>query len=353
MEVKKNYIIIPAYEPDWRLIHLLKELNERLNAVFVVVNDGSSREKDEIFCEAENFAVVLYHDKNYGKGRAVKTALSFIKNQEYAGRIVIADADGQHTPEDIALLLSVKEGERNLLITGCRSFQGEIPLRSRLGNQLTRVTFWLLSGKWLKDTQTGLRAFHSSLIPKFLEISGDRYEYETNMLMTCVKQNIRIVEIPIKTIYLEGNKSSHFRAIKDSVRIYMTMLKFVSSSFLSFCIDYLLFGFLLSLTSGLGVVTADAVSNIVARIVSASFNFFLNRNYVFQYKGSLLQSALGYAALALSILAVNTAMLMWLVRDWGLGGLEAKIVVEVSIFFVNFLVQKFFVFKNRPVHTAL
>lgn len=353
MEGKKNYVIIPAYEPDWRLIHLLKELNERLNAVFVVVNDGSSRDKDEIFSEAEKLAVVLHHDKNYGKGRAVKTALSFIKNQEYTGRIVIADADGQHTPEDIALLLTMKEGERNVLITGCRSFQGEIPFRSRLGNQFTRATFWILSGKWLKDTQTGLRAFDSSLIPRFLEISGDRYEYETNMLMTCVKENIRIVEIPIETIYLEGNKSSHFRAIKDSARIYMTMFKFVSSSFLSFCIDYLLFGILLSLTSGLGVITADAVSNIMARIVSATFNFYVNRNYVFHYKGNLLQSALGYAALALSILAVNTAMLLWLVRDWGIGGLEAKIVVEVTIFFVNFLIQKFFIFKKRPVHTAL
>ncbi len=133
----------------------------------------------------------------------------------------------------------------------------------------------------------------------------------------------------------------------------MTMLKFVSSSFLSFCIDYLLFGILLSLTSGLGVITADAVSNIMARIVSASFNFFVNLNYVFHYKGNLLQSALGYAALALSILAVNTAMLLWLVRDWGMGGLEAKIVVEVTIFFVNFLVQKIFHFQKKTVHSAL
>lgn len=351
--MKNNYIIIPAYEPDWRLIHLLKELNERVKAVVLIVDDGSSQEKDEIFYEAEQFAIVLRHDKNYGKGRAVKTALAFIQNQKDTGRVVIADADGQHTPDDISLLLAAGEGEKDALVLGFRSFQGEIPFRSRLGNQLTRVMFWLLSGKWLKDTQTGLRAFDSSLIPRFREISGDRYEYETNMLMTCVKENIRIIEIPIETIYLEGNKSSHFRAVKDSARIYMTMLKFVSSSFVSFCIDYLLFGIFLQLTLGMGQVASEAVSNIMARIVSASFNFLLNRNYVFHHKGSLWQSALGYGTLALSILAVNTAMLLWLVRDWGMSGLKAKIVVEVSIFFINFLVQKFFVFKKRPVHTAL
>lgn len=353
MAIKNNYIIIPAYNPDDRLIALLKELSYKLEAVLLIVNDGSRIEAEEIFREAESYGIVLQHDRNYGKGKAVKTALTFIRDQKVSGRIIIADADGQHTVTDIARLLEAKTGERNILIIGSRNFQGNIPLRSRLGNQFTRFTFWLLSGKWLKDTQTGLRGFDSTLIPMLLEISGDRYEYETNMLLTCIKENIRIVEVPIETIYLEGNKSSHFRPLKDSARIYMTMLKFVSSSFLSFCIDYLLFGIILSLTSGLGVITADAISNIMARIVSASFNFFVNRNYVFHYKGNLLQSALGYAALALSILAVNTAMLLWLVRDWGMGGLEAKIVVEVTIFFVNFLVQKFFIFKKRPVHSAL
>lgn len=353
MTAKKNYVIIPAYEPDWRLINLLKELNERLEAVILVVNDGSSQEKEEIFYEAENFGIVLRHDKNYGKGRAVKTALTFIENQKNTGRVVIADADGQHTADDISLLLETRAGEKDVLVIGCRSFQGEIPLRSRLGNQFTRVTFWLLSGKWLKDTQTGLRAFDSSLIPRFCKITGDRYEYETNMLMTCVKENVRIVEIPIKTIYLEGNKSSHFRALKDSARIYRNMLKFVSSSFICFCADYLLFGIFLHLTSGLRTVTAEAVSNIMARIVSASFNFYLNRKYVFRHRGSLWQSALGYAALALSILAINTAMLLWLVRDWGMSGLKAKIVVEVCIFFVSFLVQKFIIFKKKAVPTAL
>ena len=353
MAVNNNYIVIPAYNPDDRLIALLKELSCKLEAVLLIVNDGSSTEAEEIFHDAERYGIVLQHARNYGKGKAVKTALSFIRDQKVSGRVIIADADGQHTAADIARLLGVKTGEKNILIIGSRNFQGNIPLRSRLGNQFTRATFWLLSGKWLKDTQTGLRAFDSTLIPMFLEISGDRYEYETNMLLTCIKENIRIVEVPIETIYLEGNKSSHFRPLRDSARIYMTMLKFVSSSFLSFCIDYLLFGILLSLTSGLGPITADAVSNIMARIVSASFNFFVNRNYVFRYKGSLLQSVLGYAALALSILAVNTAMLLWLVRDWGMSGLEAKIVVEVSIFFVNFLIQKFFIFKKRPAHTAL
>lgn len=353
MAVNKNYVVIPAYEPDERLIALLKELNEKLEAVFLIVNDGSSKESERIFSKAQDYGTVLQHDRNYGKGRAVKTALSFIETQKDSDRVVIADADGQHTAADIALLLRTEPEEKNALITGCRSFQGDVPFRSRLGNQLTRAVFWLFSGNWLKDTQTGLRAFDGSLIPRFLEISGDRYDYETNVLMTCVKEHIRIIEIPIETIYLEGNKSSHFRVFKDSARIYMTMFKFASSSFLSFCVDYLLYSVLLYCTSGLGMVAAEAASNIMARIVSATFNYSLNRHYVFRYKGNPWQSALSYAALAIAILAVNTAMLLWLVEDRGMSGLKAKIVVEISIFFFSFLIQKFLIFKKRSVQAVL
>lgn len=339
-------IIIPAYEPDEKLIILLRNLYEASDADLIIVNDGSGREADFIFEEAENYGTVLKHDKNCGKGRAVKTALEYIKVQEKHGAVAIADADGQHEVSDILSLLKEASLNKEALITGSRIFSNDIPLRSRMGNQVTRVTFWLLSGKRMKDTQTGLRAFDSNLIPTMLSVSGERYEYETNVLLMCVKTGIDIVEIPIETIYIDGNKSSHFHVLRDSAKIYMNMFKFASSSFLSFCVDYIGYGLMLYVTTALSLPYAAAASNISSRIVSASFNYHLNRKYVFRSKEDGLKSAVRYGILAAFILLVNTVFLLWLTKDAGMNAWAAKLIVEISMFIMSFLVQKFFIFKR-------
>lgn len=346
MAERKSIIIIPAYEPDQRLISLLKELRAGSDAELIVVNDGSSQEAESIFKEAESYGKVLGHHKNYGKGRAVKTALEYIEKQEWKGEVVIADADGQHAVPDIFLLLKAASMKSGVLVTGCRSFHGNIPFRSRMGNQITRITFRLMSGKWLKDTQTGLRAFDTGLIPRLLAVPGERYEYETNALLMCVKKKISIVEVSVKTIYLEGNKSSHFRVLRDSARIYMNMFKFASSSFLSFCVDYLCYGLILYTAVRLRLSHAIVISNLSARVISASFNYYLNRKYVFESRGSCWRSGVKYGALAAFILLVNTAFLVWLTKDKGINGWAAKFGVEISMFVMSFLVQKLLIFKK-------
>ncbi len=346
MKEEKDKIIIPAYEPDKRLISLLKDLYKSSDSTLIVVNDGSSQIKDDIFMESEAYAIVLRHDKNYGKGAAVKTALEYIKSVEPGGRIVIADADGQHNVHDILFLLKIAAQNKKALIIGSRSFHGSIPLRSRIGNQITRVVFKLLSGKWLKDTQTGLRAFDSSLIPRFLSVPGERYEYEINMLFLCIKGHIDLIEIPIETIYFEGNKSSHFHVLKDSARIYKSMLKFASSSFLSFILDYFLYSFLLYSMSGLKLISAAVISNVAARMASAAFNYYINRRYVFKYRETIWSSAVKYGILAVMILIVNTLMLVLLVKSTGINAWAAKAIVESCLFILNFMVQKLFIFNK-------
>lgn len=346
---KLQGIIIPAYEPDERLLKLLCELHENSNAKLIIVNDGSNKEKKRIFTEAEKYGVVLAHDKNYGKGKAVKTALEYIKDQRLIGNVVIADADGQHDVNDIIFLLKKSAQNPRSLVIGVRDFQGKVPLRSQFGNQITKVMFRLLSGKWLKDTQTGLRSFDTSLIPWLLAIPGERYEYETNVLLMCVKESIPIVEIPIETIYLDGNQSSHFRVVKDSLKIYKNMFRFASSSFVSFCLDYLLYGVFFHITSVFGLSSSVIISNTLARIISASFNYQLNRRYVFRHEGGLWKTALGYAALALAILLVNTAFLLWFITGKGVGGMAAKMVVEIMLFFVSFLIQKLLIFGKGKI----
>lgn len=167
------------------------------------------------------------------------------------------------------------------LILGSRALADNVPLRSRFGNTVTRFVYRLASGVKVHDTQTGLRACSCRLLSWMLEVKGDRYEYEMNVLLECSKADIPIREVPIKTIYLDGNKSSHFDTVKDSIRIYKEILKFSASSLASFVIDYLLYSVMVLLTAGIGAEISLVISNVTARLVSATVNYNINRRYVF------------------------------------------------------------------------
>ncbi|MGL5437327.1 MAG: GtrA family protein [Lachnospiraceae bacterium] len=349
-----DIIIIPAYEPDETMITLLKEIHTYSNAEIIVVNDGSSAGKEAVFQEAGTYAAILKHQKNEGKGQAIKTALSYIKDHYPAARIVIADADGQHRTVDILRLLLNSEKYPKALILGTRSFKHQVPLRSLFGNKITGKVFHLLSGVSLKDTQTGLRAFSSDLIPLLLDIPGKRYEYEINMLMTLARQQIPIEEIPIATVYFEGNPSSHFRVFHDSVSIYGTMLKFISSSLVCFCVDYGLFHLFLLLTNCLGYRHAPAISNIGARLISASLNYRLNKSLVFHCREDhdtknfgQLKTGLLYAVLVSGILFINTCLLSFLMTQLSINSWGAKLIVESALFLFSFVIQQFFIFRQQ------
>lgn len=219
-------VLIPAYQPDEKLLSTLKAL-DALNFGLVVVDDGSGKDYDEVFIQAGKYARVIRYAVNRGKGGALKQGIRCIRkcfpNCRY---LITADADGQHSPSDIANLSKrLMESERRFVI-GSRAFVGEVPLRSRFGNSLTRHVFTLVSGVRVQDTQTGLRGFDRSVFDWLLSIPGDRYEYEMNVLMSAARDQIEIDEIPIQTIYENDNSTSHFDPIKDSIKIYKEILKF-------------------------------------------------------------------------------------------------------------------------------
>lgn len=341
-----DIIIIPAYQPDETLISLLEEINACSQAKILVINDGSSPDKADIFLRVATYAKVLIHSRNQGKGQAIKTALSYIEEHFSNARIVIADADGQHRVADILLLLMNSGKDPDALILGVRSFGDRVPLRSRFGNEITRKVFHLLTGVALADTQTGLRAFSSRLIPRLLTIPGSRYEYETNMLMTLAREQIPIREIPIETVYFPGNPSSHFRVFADSASIYGNMLKFVSSSLVCFLVDYGLFQLFLLITRSLGYLHAPVISNIAARIISAALNYRLNKSLVFNHQGDHIKTGVQYAVLASGILLVNTCLLSYLLKQPGINSWTAKLIVELTLFLFSFLIQKFKIFRS-------
>ena len=221
-------IIIPAFEPTEHLPALVKDLRSFLDNPIVIVNDGSDpalyRENFEK-CASLPGVEILNLDKNTGKGNALKTAFSYCLKKKISG-VVTADSDGQHLPEDVRKCVESLVENPGFLVLGCRRFHGEnVPFKNRIGNLLTCFIFFLLTGKRISDTQTGLRGIPAEFLQRFSEIPGARFEYETNMLLQAEKWNLPILEIEISTVYDMAHPSTHFRPVRDSLMICKILLK--------------------------------------------------------------------------------------------------------------------------------
>ena len=344
----KIIALIPAYEPEENMLDLLENIKKDTDMDIVVVNDGSSDACKDIFSKAKELAKVLEHEVNKGKGRALKTGLNYI-NDNYRGEYIVVtmDADGQHTIEDALKICDLVKKSPDILVLGKRFFGEDVPLRSRFGNAMTRLVYKIATGVKVYDTQTGLRAFSYKLVPLMLEIKGERYEYEINVLMECSKNNIEIKEIDIATIYINNNSGSHFNVFKDSYRIYKEIFKFCAASIICFLVDYALYCIGLVFTVSLGKGLSTVVSNVFARIVSSVLNFTLNKKVVFKRKGNTLKLAISYFMLALCILAGNTIVLKMFVEVFNIDTKIAKLITELIFFIISWFIQKFLIFKKR------
>lgn len=342
------YVLIPAYQPDARLPRLILELHRAdPSTKIVVVDDGSGQKFSDIFeASATAGAHVISYENNRGKGYALREGFTWIR--DVAGDspecVVTADADGQHTLNDI-FRVGRRCTDTGKSVLGVREFVGHVPARSRIGNTATSVLFWLATGWKLKDTQTGLRAFPVALLPELLEVQGDRYEYELRVLLHLAKFRHPVTQIPIETIYEAGNPTSHFRPLQDSARIWAPLLKFAASSGVATVIDYVLVLVLNALTGALFFPV------VAARMVSASVNFAMNRR-VFEATGvPLRRSALRYAALAVAVVAGSYTMLAVL-TGIGMPLWIAKIIADTTMYLVSYSAQSRYVFAPAQDQSA-
>jgi putative flippase GtrA len=186
----------------------------------LVVDDGSGREYEKIFAKVETKAAVLHNPENLGKGATLKRGMRELK-QIYPDctHFITVDSDGQHRLEDI---LQVHEAllQGSHMVLTMRDFQGKIPARSRFGNGLSRIVYTLLTGHYLADNQSGLRGYSVEDIDWLLQVEGEKYDYEMNAIYYADKQNIDITTVPIESIYIDDNRSSHFEPAMDTFRIY-------------------------------------------------------------------------------------------------------------------------------------
>ena len=210
-------ILIPAYQPDGRLVRLVEALRGDFPRI-VVVDDGSTEGLQALDAVRGLVEVLLRHDVNRGKGAALRTGFAWIREHlpDVAGTVT-ADADGQHSPEDIRRVAEATVGRKGGLVLGVRAFEGQVPFRSRFGNWWTRMLFRLLTGLSLRDTQSGLRGIPADMLERMLAMRGDRYEYETRMLADARHHAEPPLQIPIRTVYINGNRSSHYRPFRDTL----------------------------------------------------------------------------------------------------------------------------------------
>lgn len=354
MNKKLISIIIPAYEPDEKLLSTIKGLVEADFDDILVVDDGSSEACENIFkvVEETKECTLLRHPVNLGKGAALKTAIKYFnESRKDREAVVTVDADGQHLVKDIEAVSQVVLDSKKVVF-GVRNFSDpNVPTRSKLGNNITAGVFRLFFGMKLRDTQTGLRAFPKKYLTDMAIVEGDRYEYETNILLHMNRHKIQFEQVDITTVYIEENKSSHFRAVRDSVRIYALILKYLFSSVAAAIIDTVAF-YILKKWAFLAIVPIPLTytATICARIISSLVNYSINAKHVFKGDTSKTTFVRYYILAAVQLLI--SATLVFLVEHVlqitsPFLSTVAKAIIDTILFFFSFRIQHKWVFNNK------
>lgn len=347
--------LIPAYEPDGRLVEFVDALHAHGFRRVVVVDDGSGAAYGDVFAAVEErpFCTVLRHEANRGKGAALKTGIAFLQ-AEFGGDTVVvtADSDGQHTPEDCRRLAEVAGNGPPALHLGSRSFSfGAVPFKSWLGNLWASLSFCAILGVRLPDTQTGLRAFPVSLGQMLLSVEGERFDYEMGVLVAAVRGGVSLNVVPIRTIYENGNAGTHFRPCADTILVvrllFAEFFRFAGVSMTSFALDQGLAWAFAHLLAAMRAPDGAVIwfSGFVARFLSSAFNFALNRSFVFRSGEGWLSSAWKYALLCVVVIVLSNAGVS-LLSDVGVSRGVSKLICDVLLCFAGYRVQARLVFRR-------
>jgi glycosyltransferase involved in cell wall biosynthesis len=343
-------VLIPAYMPANSLVQIVTELAAcpRVRAV-VVIDDGSGPEFNDIFSELLRIDGVrlLAHIVNLGKGAALKTGLNYAACTfpESIG-VVTADADGQHKVKDILRTAEALMEKPRCLVLGARHFEGEVPFRSKLGNILTRQVLRAVTGQKLSDTQTGLRGIPMGFISTLVRLRPNGYDFELEVLLACKRTMRSVSEIAIETVYLDGNRSSHFNPLLDSMRIYFLLIRFAAVSLSTAVLDNLVF------LAAFHVFSNVLASLIVGRLVASLYNYYANKTGVFHARVRSSRALPRYWLSMIVFSAVSYGLINVLI-SLGFAVTYAKLCAETVLFGFSFVVQRDFVFTQRQSSDSL
>ncbi len=367
-DANRTAVVIPAYKPDDRLPPYVAALKEAGVGKIVIVDDGSGESFQPLFqsIPQDDVVRIISYTPNAGKGVALKRGMAWLnENAPEQAFVVTADSDGQHTVKDVLRMAEALAENSDGVLLGSRDFtQPDVPFKSRNGNKITSTVFKLLYGVWVSDTQTGLRGFARELLPMMTEVKGDRYEYEMNVLIECAHRKIAMRPLPIQTVYENNNEGSHFRAVRDSARIYSVILagfiRFIGASLASFLVDYVLYLLLNNLLKNpalgltgettflfLRFVQHIAIATIGARVLSGVFNYVVNRRFVFDDRKSAKKSFPRYLAVFFLIMFLSAGLTSSLHAWFGWSDNLIKIPVDILLFFCSYTLQQRWVFSKE------
>lgn len=347
-------IIIPSLNPDEKLMEVVTSLIKTGFKDIILVNDGSDEKHLAPFGEADGYkeCTILTHETNKGKGRALKTAFEYcLRQRRETEGVITVDGDNQHRAEDICACVEAMRAGKDAVILGVRDFSGkDVPFKSRFGNRMTSAVFRFACGMKISDTQTGLRAIPARYLEEMCRIDGERYEYETNMLLTFKQAAIPYKEVPIQTVYIDENATTHFHPVRDSFKIYKIIIKFVFGSLSSSLLDLALFAVLKIITAGLGSKNSILVSTVLARVCSSFYNYNFNRTAVFASCEGMKSTVVRYYILCAVQMMVSYGLVYAVNNLFSLGNvltIVSKAVIDTLLFLVSFQIQRIWVFQNK------
>ena len=280
---KDIVVLIPVYDPNEEIMDtFLEKLIKKFENI-VFINDGCSEKHDKYMKKLAKKYPVVKHNVNLGKGRGLKNGINYILNNYPDAKVIVtADCDGQHSVKDIKKCGDVAKKNMDSLVLGVRDFSDKnVPTRSKFGNVITRNVLYSFVGQKVSDTQTGLRAMSLDIAKNLIAVSGERYEYETNVLIETKLKNIPIKEVVIETIYINDNETSHFNPVKDSIRVYRLFASYILFTLLAYIIETVIFAKVYDINSALYVIPLFLLlSKIVSCIIKMIFNNHVNLKYV-------------------------------------------------------------------------
>lgn len=221
--VEENEVcaVIPTYQNAKTLLKVVADVHRVVDTVFVVddgSNDGTAALLDKATGK-ERPEKVLTHPKNCGKGAALKTGLTYARQQGFRYAVTV-DADGQHRADDIPALLKAVEEEPDALAIGSRGLQHEnMPAKSTFANRFSNFWFALQTLQRLPDTQSGLRVYPLRRLHGLRWMSA-RYEAELTLLVFSAWAGVKLLPVPVSVYYPpRDQRVTHFRPGRDFTRI--------------------------------------------------------------------------------------------------------------------------------------
>ena len=340
--MKDIIVLIPSLEPTEDFIKFIKKLSKDFKNI-IVVNDGSGKEYNYIFEKVSEYAIVLKHKENKGKGRALKTGFSYIKkhyNDKTIG-VVTADSDGQHSILDIKKVATKLKKHPNALILGRRNFNlKSVPFTNKIGNRITRFVLYFATGLKVYDTQTGLRGYNYKNLDTYINIPGERFEYEMNTLIYFAKHNLKIIEIKIETIYSRVNYVSHFDLVTDSISIYKKFFLYVIWQLASFALELVIFFYFYKILPQDNWEILLFVT-LASKTLGYAVLFLTERNYS---EVKVEKTIIEFEMLLFSIIA--STFLVYFMKPLRLFKLF-KILIEVLLLFITSRLKDYRAFKNQ------